>query len=144
MQLLDETPLVDVVTRSWRLREENARLRSVGATTQGKRLIGIPKLEDANKAGTKEAPQCTLIITEGDSAKALAVAGLSVVGRDYYGVYPLRGKFLNVRDVSHERVSDNKEVAELKKIIGLRDGNGFVSLVTSFFLCFPAGINLWQ
>jgi len=26
-----------------------------------------------------------LILTEGDSAKALAVNGLSVVGRDYYG-----------------------------------------------------------
>ncbi len=33
---------------------------------------------------------CTLILTEGDSAKTLAVAGLSVIGRDNYGVYPLR------------------------------------------------------
>lgn len=114
---------MDIVGRYWRLREENARLRSVGGTTtHGKRLIGIPKLEDANQAGTKDAAKCTLIITEGDSAKALAVAGLSVVGRDLYGVYPLRGKFLNVRDAAHQRVVDNKEVAELKKIIGLRDG----------------------
>lgn len=28
---------------------------------------------------------CTLILTEGDSAKALAVAGLAVIGRDKYG-----------------------------------------------------------
>lgn len=128
------------MSRQWRLREENARLRSVGGTTmQGKRLIGIPKLEDANKAGTKEASQCTLIITEGDSAKALAVAGLSVVGRDYYGVYPLRGKFLNVRDISRERVADNKEIAELKKIIGLRDGKS-----SKVHHHPPAGHNLWQ
>ena len=33
---------------------------------------------------------CTLILTEGDSAKTLAVAGLGVIGRDYYGVYPLK------------------------------------------------------
>ena len=54
------------------------------------RLTGIPKLDDANDAGTKASEHCTLILTEGDSAKALAVAGLSVVGRNRYGVFPLR------------------------------------------------------
>ena len=48
--------------------------------------------------------QCTLILTEGDSAKTLAVSGLSVVGRDRFGVFPLRGKLLNVRDASHKQV----------------------------------------
>lgn len=52
--------------------------------------INVPKLEDAILAGTKDSSKCTLILTEGDSAKALAVAGLSVVGRDTYGVFPLR------------------------------------------------------
>ena len=85
-------------------------------------MQGIPKLEDANKAGTKESSQCTLIVTEGDSAKALAVAGLSVVGRDNYGVYPLRGKFLNVRSTALKKVTENKEVAELKRILGLQSG----------------------
>ena len=51
---------------------------------------GIPKLDDANDAGTRSSEDCTLILTEGDSAKALAVAGLSVVGRNRYGVFPLR------------------------------------------------------
>lgn len=37
-------------------------------------------------------------LTEGDSAKALAISGLGVVGRDYYGVFPLKGKLLNVRE----------------------------------------------
>ena len=60
------------------------------------RLTGIAKLDDANEAGGKNGVNCTLIITEGDSAKALAVSGLSVIGRDYYGVFPLRGKLLNV------------------------------------------------
>jgi len=63
---------------------------------KGKRVLGIPKLEDANDAGTKHAQECTLILTEGDSAKSLAVAGLAVIGRDKYGVFPLRGKLLNV------------------------------------------------
>lgn len=55
---------------------------------------GIPKLEDANDAGTRYSSECTLILTEGDSAKTLAVAGLGVVGRDRYGVFPLKGKML--------------------------------------------------
>jgi DNA topoisomerase-2 len=65
-----------------------------------RRLIGIPKLEDANDAGTKNAEKCTLILTEGDSAKSLAMAGLEIVGRDYYGVFPLKGKMLNVREAT--------------------------------------------
>ena len=53
-------------------------------------LLGIPKLDDANNAGTRKSGETTLIITEGDSAKALAVGGLGVVGRDNYGVFPLK------------------------------------------------------
>ena len=58
-----------------------------------------------NVAGTKNSRECTLILTEGDSAKTLAVAGLSVIGRDRYGVFPLKGKLLNVREASHKQVS---------------------------------------
>ncbi|XP_041986182.1 DNA topoisomerase 2 [Aricia agestis] len=84
------------------------------------KLKGIPKLEDANDAGTKNAHLCTLILTEGDSAKTLAVSGLSVVGRDHYGVFPLKGKPLNVRDASHKQVLENVEISNLIKIIGLQ------------------------
>ena len=51
---------------------------------------GLPKLNDANNAGTRHSAECTLILTEGDSAMSLAVAGLAVIGRDSYGVFPLR------------------------------------------------------
>lgn len=63
-----------------------------------KSRVDVPKLEDANDAGKKDSEKCVLILTEGDSAKALAVSGLSVLGRDKYGVFPLRGKLLNVRE----------------------------------------------
>jgi len=66
--------------------------------TKKSRLIGIPKLEDANDAGTKRSADCVLILTEGDSAKATAMAGIEIVGRDKFGVFPLKGKLLNVRD----------------------------------------------
>lgn len=85
-----------------------------------KRITAYSKLDDANKAGTRESHLCTLILTEGDSAKALAVAGLAVVGRDYYGVFPLRGKLLNVRDASHEQIMKNAEIQAIKQIVGLQ------------------------
>ena len=64
------------------------------------RLLGIPKLEDANWAGTKKANKCFLILTEGDSAKALAMAVIEVRGRNQFGVFPLKGKLLNVREAT--------------------------------------------
>jgi DNA topoisomerase-2 len=69
--------------------------------------IIVPKLEDANLAGTTQSMECTLILTEGDSAKALAVAGLGVIGRDKYGVFPLKGKPLNVRDREDKDIFQN-------------------------------------
>ncbi|CAG9536423.1 unnamed protein product [Cercopithifilaria johnstoni] len=84
------------------------------------KLKGVPKLEDANDAGTKNSANCTLILTEGDSAKSLAVSGLGVVGRDKYGVFPLRGKMLNVREGNHKQIMENVEVNALLKIIGLQ------------------------
>ena len=92
------------------------------------KILGIPKLDDANKAGTAASAKCTLIITEGDSAKTLAVAGLSVVGRDYYGVFPLRGKCKNVRDASLKQITENKEFNDLKKILGLQHEKNYTSL----------------
>ncbi len=86
------------------------------------RLTGIPKLEDANNAGGRGAEHCTLILTEGDSAKSLAIAGISVVGRDNYGVFPLKGKLLNVRDATHTQIMANQEITYLKQIMGLQQG----------------------
>jgi len=70
----------------------------------------MDKLEDANKAGTGDSEKCLLILTEGDSAKSLAMAGLEVVGRDYFGVFPLRGKLLNVREAQTSKIVENSEI----------------------------------
>ena len=99
--------------------------------TDGKkkiRLTGIPKLEDANWAGSKKSDQCKLILTEGDSAKTFAIAGLSVVGRDKYGVFPLRGKLLNVRQASKTQMLKNEELTHLKHILGLKQDYKYKSL----------------
>jgi DNA topoisomerase-2 len=78
------------------------------------------KLTDANKAGTKDGHLCTLILTEGDSASLLALAGRAVVNPDLFGVFPLRGKMLNVRDASIDQISKNSEVQNIKKFVGLQ------------------------
>ena len=82
-------------------------------------------LEDANKAGTKESENCTLILTEGDSAKGTAMSGLEVVGRDHYGVFPLKGKLLNVREANTEKLKKNAEVHNILKILGLQIGKKY-------------------
>jgi DNA topoisomerase-2 len=46
--------------------------------TKRSNILGIPKLDDANDAGGKESHKCTLILTEGDSAKALAVSNANL------------------------------------------------------------------
>nr|XP_020461966.1 DNA topoisomerase 2-alpha-like [Monopterus albus] len=84
------------------------------------KIKGVPKLDDANDAGGRNSIGCTLILTEGDSAKTLAVSGLGVVGRDRYGVFPLRGKMLNVREASYKQIMDNAEINNIIKILGLQ------------------------
>lgn len=95
--------VVESIT-SWMKFKAQAQLNKKCSAAKHSKLKGIPKLDDANDAGTKFSKDCTLILTEGDSAKTLAVAGLGVVGRDRYGVFPLRGKLLNVREASHKQV----------------------------------------
>lgn len=87
----------------------------------GKRTrMDNPKLTDANKAGTKDGYKCTLILTEGDSANGLAVAGRSVISADLFGTFPLRGKLLNVRDAGVDQISKNAEIQNIKNFLGLK------------------------
>jgi DNA topoisomerase-2 len=93
--------------------------------TDGKKrstLRGIAKLTDAEWAGTAKSKECTLILTEGDSAATSAISGLLIVGRERWGVFPLRGKLLNVRDVSAKKMMENEEITAIKKILGLETG----------------------
>ncbi|KAG7397458.1 DNA topoisomerase 2-beta [Phytophthora boehmeriae] len=108
--------------------KQTAELRRKGGGGGKKsRLTGIPKLDDANHAGTAKGKDCTLILTEGDSAKTVAVGGLAIVGRDYYGVFPLRGKMLNVREASHSQILKNEEIQNVVKILGLKYGQTYES-----------------
>ena len=108
--------------------KEMRELKKTDGSQRKTRLVGIPKLDDANWAGTAKSAKCTLILTEGDSAKALAIAGLSVVGRDTFGVFPLRGKSKNVRDASVAQLMANEEFNNVKKILGLQQDKVYNNL----------------
>ena len=86
---------------------------------KAKNIRGIPKLIDANWAGTAKSTECTIIFCEGDSAKAGIVSGLSSEDRNMFGVYPMKGKILNVRGELSKKILENKEIIEIKKILGL-------------------------
>jgi DNA topoisomerase-2 len=117
--------VVDLMVTSAQAKLQAQLSRKAGSTGRQTKLKGIPKLDDANSAGGKKSRDCTLILTEGDSAKTLAVSGLSVVGRDLYGVFPLRGKVLNVREASAKQMTENAEITNIVKIMGLKYGKKY-------------------
>lgn len=91
-------------------------------------IRGLPKLEDANWAGTVKSRECTLILCEGDSAQTMVISGLAEVGRDRYGSFPLRGKLMNVKDQTVKKIAENEEITNLKKILGLETGKEYKSV----------------
>jgi len=82
-------------------------------------IRGLPKLMDANYAGTAKSSDCILILCEGDSAKSGIMSGLTKEDRNYIGVFPLKGKLLNTKDLPQKKINDNVEITNIKKILGL-------------------------
>jgi DNA topoisomerase-2 len=120
-EIVQRSGIVDDIVAAVRFSESLA-LHKASSSSKNKAatVIAVPKLDDAHYAGhPTKSLDCTLILTEGDSAKALAVAGLEVVGRETFGVLPLKGKLLNVRVATTKQLSDNEELMNLCKAIGL-------------------------
>lgn len=87
----------------------------------------IEGLDPANNAGGKNSSDCSLILCEGLSAKTYAVMGIDVgaygkKGRDWFGIYPLRGKLLNVRNASTATITKNREVTDIIQALNVRHG----------------------
>lgn len=104
--------LVKVIEQSIEKKDDKGATKAIRNKTGS-----ISDYEKATKLGGKNP--CTLWITEGKSAKALVVAGFSVIGRENNGVYPLRGKPLNVHDKSLKDTLTNKEWLDLIHILNL-------------------------
>jgi DNA topoisomerase-2 len=117
--------VMDAACALTEVKEAKAAKKTDGAKTRT--IRGIPKLIDANFAGTEKSGQCTIIFCEGDSAKAGIVSGLSKEDRNTIGVYPVKGKFMNVRGEAVKRIAENTEIAEIKRILGLENGRDYTA-----------------
>ena len=118
--------VMDAACALTEVKENKAAKKNDGTKT--KSIRGIPKLTDANWAGTDKSKDCIIIFCEGDSAKAGIISGLSSEDRNTIGVYPLKGKLLNVRGETAKKISENKEIAEIKKILGLEIGKKYLTI----------------
>jgi DNA gyrase/topoisomerase IV subunit B len=95
--------------------------------SEGKKrtFVNVPNLTPANKAGGKESNHCTLILCEGKSAKSYVMAGMEKgvygrSGRDWFGVYPLRGKIKNCQDLPRSQICKIENVDDIIKALGLQ------------------------
>lgn len=118
IKLLAKTGIIDEVVRISKAKEQS-ELKSHNGKKKAV-LKGYAKLNDAGLAGTRNGKDCTLILTEGDSAKPYGVAGSQVLGQDHYGVFPLKGKLLNVREATVKQLRENEEIISIMQIMGLK------------------------
>ena len=122
-KFIDKLIKLGVVTTACNLndiKDNKAAKKTDG--TKCKNIRNIPKLIDANFAGGAKGNQCLLILCEGDSAKSGIISGLSRDDRNYIGVYPMKGKMLNTRGESITKINENREITEIKQILGLEHG----------------------
>uniref|UniRef100_A0A1I8FTX2 DNA topoisomerase 2 n=1 Tax=Macrostomum lignano TaxID=282301 RepID=A0A1I8FTX2_9PLAT len=96
--------------------------KALNQRTKASKKTFHEKLDHANNAGKGE---CVLILTEGDSAKSLAVAAPCRDGRDRFGVFPLKGKLLNVREASKDQLMNNKEIKVIQDAVNLQYGKKY-------------------
>lgn len=115
------TELINEIVDLSNYKNNKSLSKTDGTATRKLTNLNIPKLDDAHLAGTKRSNECTLILVEGDSAKQFVLQGISLLknGRDYFGIFPLKGKVLNVKKASQTQASANEELIKIKKIIGL-------------------------
>jgi len=118
--------VMDAACALTEVKENKAAKKTDGVKSRS--IRGIPKLVDANWAGTEKSNECILIFCEGDSAKSGIISGLSSTDRNTIGVYPMKGKILNVRGEMTKKISENKEITEIKKILGLESGKDYTSV----------------
>ena len=123
IEKLAKMGVMDAACALTEVKENKAAKKTDGTKTRT--IRGIPKLIDANYAGTDKSAQCTVIFCEGDSAKAGIVSGLSREDRNFIGVYPMKGKMMNTRGEALKKIAENNEITEIKQILGLEVGRKY-------------------
>ena len=118
--------VMDVACNISEAKEQKMAKKTDGSKT--KTVRGIANFIDANHSGSVNSKDCVLILCEGLSAMSGIVSGLSSDDRNTIGIYPLKGKLLNVRGEQVKRINENKEINDIKKIMGLEAGKTYESL----------------
>lgn len=90
----------------------------------------VEGLDPANNEGGAKGHECTLILVEGLSAKTYASWGIQrgafgKKGRDWFGIYALRGKCLNCRNAKPLTISKNNVVTDIIKALGIQHGTDY-------------------
>ncbi|AOM63407.1 putative DNA topoisomerase II [Heterosigma akashiwo virus 01] len=110
--------VLDDVLRIAEIKDIDKANKAIGTNKKRSRIL-IENFDDAIYAGSKKSNECTLILCEGLSAKSMVMSSFGIISRQLYGVYPLKGKILNVRDTSTKKIIENKEIQDICKILGL-------------------------
>ena len=118
--------VMDVACSLTEAKENRLAKKTDGSKT--KTVRGIANFIDANFSGTAKSNECILILCEGLSALSGIVSGLSSEDRNTIGIYPLKGKLLNVRGEQLKKISENKEINDIKKILGLESGKVYTDI----------------
>jgi len=108
--------------------KENRAAKKSTDGSKTKTIRGIANFIDANNSGTTSSKDCVLILCEGLSAMSGIVSGLSSEDRNTIGIYPLKGKLLNVRGEQLKKIAENKEITDIKKILGLESGREYKTI----------------
>lgn len=118
--LIDKTDLVSRVVAALETKEADTEKKTLRNHSAHIAKYNPP-------SGGKGGGIKRLLITEGDSAKAFVVAGLSApsVGRHDFGIFPLRGKPLNTRKKTTHDIQQNRELAAITQILGLTPGTEY-------------------
>jgi DNA topoisomerase-2 len=122
---LSQSKIIEDILYLIKLRED-AELKKLSKGKTSK--VKIKTLDDANKAGTDESEKCVLFITEGLSAAGTILTGFSSTGRDYYGCLPIRGKILNTKKATLQKIKDNDDIKNIFMALGLEIGKKYTSL----------------
>ena len=131
-----ESPVIATIKTSdinkmlkWSVMDDIQRSKEIGVLKKLERkkrtFTKIEGLDPANNEGGKLGHQCTLILVEGLAAKTYAVKGIEVgafgkTGRDFFGIYSLKGKVLNVRNAKASSIANNTVVSDIIKALGAK------------------------
>lgn len=114
-------PIVETALHKKELADRRAIEASLKNVSTVNFLKRIEKFDDAT--GTDRS-KCSIFFTEGDSAAKPMVSSRT---SSKHGVFPLKGKLLNVRDVEVKKLAANKEFQNIMSILGLKIGQKVAS-----------------